>query len=337
MLTAKGSFHKTGKGMESMREGTVRKEKKETQKRPVHRNRDASLGGVLVRDLITNITATSSGHKFQNGEYRKHPVEPKWHCPRSFEMDQLSMPHFSMEYLTPMRLENDRAVLQLHGGGYIGPMKNIYRTFATYYSRALGGGRVLTVDYRVAPKNPFPAALEDAFAAYKWLLTQYPAEKIILAGDSAGGGLSMALVHYLKDQGEPLPAGLIAMSPWTDLTASGESYHTNYEKDPLFGRTEDSMLFNKDYVGKEDPRNPYISPLFGDFTGFPPMLIQVGSYEMLLSDSLLAAKKAREAGARVRCTVYEGMFHVFQMAKGAIAESRQAWEEVCRMLEPGRL
>ncbi len=295
-----------------------------------------SLSGVLMRDLIMNITATSSGHKLQNGEYRKHPVEPKWRCPHNFEMEELSMPHFSMEYLTPRRLNNDRVVLQLHGGGYIGPMKNIYRTFATYYSRALRGGRVLTIDYRVAPEHPFPAALEDARAAYEWLLTQYPAKKIILAGDSAGGGLAMALVHNLKDQGKPLPAAIVAMSPWTDMTAGGESYETNYEKDPLFGRTEDSMLFNRDYVGSQDPKNPYISPLFGDFTGFPPMLIQVGSHEMLLSDSLLVAKKARKAGVRVRCTVYEGMFHVFQMAKGAIPESRQAWNEVWTLLEPGR-
>ncbi len=291
-----------------------------------------SLSGIIVRDLITNITATSSGHKLQNGEYRKHPVETKWHCPRSFEMEELSMPHFSVEYLTPERITSDRAVLQLHGGGYIGPMKNIYRTFATYYSRALGGGRVLTPDYRVAPEHVFPAALEDACAAYEWLLTQYPAHKIIVAGDSAGGGLAMALTHYLKDHGKPLPAGLIAMSPWTDLTASGKSYVTNFEKDPLFGRTEDSMLFNKDYVGDNDPENPYISPLFGDFTGFPPMLIQVGGYEMLLSDSRQVAKKAKKAGVKVRCTVYEGMFHVFQMAKGAIPESRRAWKEVWEFL-----
>ena len=122
------------------------------------------------------------------------------------------------------------------------------------------------------------------------------------------------------------------MSPWTDLTASGKSYVTNFEKDPLFGRTEDSMLFNKDYVGDNDPENPYISPLFGDFTGFPPMLIQVGGYEMLLSDSRQVAKKAKKAGVKVRCTVYEGMFHVFQMAKGAIPESRRAWKEVWEFL-----
>ena len=298
--------------------------------------RDASISGTLLRELITDITGTSSGHKLQNGEYRKNPVEPKWRCPRRFEVQEIDMGNFTMEYLTPREIKNDRVVLQLHGGGYIGPIKNIYRTFATYYSKALNGGRVLTIDYRVAPEHVFPAALEDAYAAYEWLLAWYPSGKIYLAGDSAGGGLALALVHYLKDHGRPLPAGLILMSPWTDLTASGESYVTNYEKDPLFGRTEDSMLFNMDYVGDSDPKNPYISPLFGDFEGFPPILIQVGSYEMLLSDSLLVARKALAAGVRVRCTVYEGMFHVFQMARGAIPESKKAWYEIWELLETGR-
>lgn len=328
---------KTGRsGRELAR--SVRKKKtaqKSAAKRRI-RERDASISGTFVRELMTDITSTSSGHKLQNGEYRKHPVEPKWRCPRKFEMIEIDMRDFTMEYLSPKHLTNDRAILQLHGGGYIGPMKNIYRTFATYYSKALGGGRVLTIDYRVAPEHVFPAALEDAYTAYEWLMTQYAPSKIWIAGDSAGGGLALALVHYLKDKGRPLPAGVIAMSPWTDLTASGESYKTNYEKDPQFGRTTDSMLFNMDYVGDSDPKNPYISPLFGDFTGFPPMLIQVGGYEMLLSDSLLVAEKAKAAGVKVRCTVYEGMFHVFQMAKGAIPESKKAWKEIWELLEQGK-
>ena len=129
-----------------------------------------------------------------------------------------------------------------------------------------------------------------------------------------------------------LPEGLILMSPWTDLTASGESYETNYTLDPLFGNTKESMIFNRDYVGDEDPANPYISPLFGSYEGFPPMLIQVGSIEMLLSDSTSLAKKAKEAGGKVRLSVYEGMFHVFQMGELMLQESKKAWEEAGRFL-----
>lgn len=297
------------------------------------KKRDASVTGVVLRQLITDVTGTAAGHKLQNGEYRKHPVEPEWHCPRGFFREIIERENYAMEYLSPEPVQDKRVILQLHGGGYIGPMKNIYRRFAVLYSRALGRGRVLTIDYRVAPEHPFPAALEDAYDAYSWLLSHYPAENIIIAGDSAGGGLALALCHYLKDRKEALPAGLILMSPWTDLTCSGESYTGNYERDPLFGRTEDSMLYNKAYVGKNNPQNPYISPLFGSFEGFPPMLIQAGSYEMLLSDSLAVEEKVKCAGGRIRCTVYEGMFHVFQMARDMMPESRYAWQEIREYLD----
>jgi len=122
------------------------------------------------------------------------------------------------------------------------------------------------------------------------------------------------------------------MSPWTDLTASGPSYQENYEKDPLFGNTRESMIYNGAYVGKENPKLPYISPLFGDFTGLPPMLFQAGSLEMLLSDSVVAAEKAKRAGCDVTLTVYPEMFHVFQLSMDKLAESREAWEEIRRFL-----
>ena len=184
------------------------------------------------------------------------------------------------------------------------------------------------------PEHPYPAALEDAYAAYCYLLEQgWFSEQIIIAGDSAGGGLAMALCHYLKDHGKQLPCGIVAMSPWTDLAASGESYETNFERDPLFGKTRDSLIYNKDYIGDNDPYNAYISPLYGDFRGFPPMLIQVGSYEMLLSDSVDVAAKAREQGVKVRISIYEGMFHIFQMAAKMLPESKRAWVEIGKFID----
>lgn len=123
------------------------------------------------------------------------------------------------------------------------------------------------------------------------------------------------------------------MSPWTDLTASGSSYETNYELDPMFGNTRESMIYNGEYVGDNEPDNPYISPLFGEFNNLPPMLFQVGSIEMLLSDSVDAAKKAKEAGCEVKLNVYDGMFHVFQMALDMLPESQQAWQEVKEFVE----
>lgn len=291
-----------------------------------------------MRDLIARVTNDHLiGKKIKNGELRKKigTAEPPWKCPDCFEMTVIELEKFQMELLTSKEKPNrDKIILQLHGGGYVGGMRNAYRMFAGLYNEVSRGMSVLTVDYRVAPENPYPAALEDAFAAYRYLLDDgWFAEQIIVAGDSAGGGLAMALCHYLKDKGMQLPCGIIAMSPWTDLTASGESYDTNYEKDPLFGKTRDSLIYNKDYIGDNDPLNAYISPLFGDFRQFPPMLIQVGSYEMLLSDSVSVAAKAREQGVKVRLSIYEGMFHIFQMAAKMLPESKRAWVEIGKFID----
>ncbi|MBS5282854.1 MAG: alpha/beta hydrolase [Clostridiales bacterium] len=294
-----------------------------------------SIRGGLMRDMIQDIMETSLGKPIQTGEFRRHPVEPAWICPSGYEYEIIETEHFKMEYLKPQGVVTGRVILQFHGGGYIGPMKNIYRKFAVRYSRLSYGGDVLTLDYRVAPEHPFPAALEDAFYGYQWLMRErrYKPGQILFAGDSAGGGLALALCLYLRDHGLPQPGGLILMSPWADLTCSGESYETNFQKDPLFGNSRESMLYDSAYIGGGDPKNPYISPVFGDFKGLPPMLFQVGSHEMLLSDTLRAAELAGKAGIRRRVSVYEGMFHVFQMSMDLIPESREAWEEAARFME----
>lgn len=296
--------------------------------------KEVSMIGNLTRDMMRDVMETSLKKPIQTGEFRKNPVEPAWRCPGDYIYELVPTEKFVMEYLKPKQAVTGRVILQLHGGGYIGPMKNIYRRFAVKYSQISFGADVLTPDYRVAPEHPYPAALEDAVCAYEWLLAQgWFSEQIIVAGDSAGGGLAMALCHYLSNHGRQLPCGIIAMSPWTDLTASGESYDTNYERDPLFGKTRDSLIYNRDYVGDHDPMDEYISPMFGDFRGFPPMLIQVGSYEMLLSDSVDVAAKARGQGVKVRLSIYDGMFHIFQMAAKMLPESRKAWVEIGKFIE----
>lgn len=299
---------------------------------------EASIQGRVMRDLIAHVTSDNLiGRKLKNGELRKRigEVEAPWKCPDRFLLSVIESEQFKMELLELKEAPNrDKIILQLHGGGYVGAMRNAYRMFAGLYSEVSRGMSVLTVDYRVAPEYPYPAALLDAYAAYQWLIEQgWYSEQIVLAGDSAGGGLAMSLCHYLKDLGQQLPCGIVAMSPWTDLTASGESYDTNYERDPLFGKTRDSLLYNKEYVRDNDPMNAYISPLFGDFREFPPMLIQVGSYEMLLSDSIGVAAKAREQGVKVRLSIYEGMFHIFQMAAKMLPESKRAWVEIGKFMD----
>lgn len=289
-----------------------------------------SIQGKILRNLMADITSTHVvGKKIKSGEYRKNPIEPAWKCPKEYQMKQICMEQFEMEFLQPDNAENNLIILQLHGGGYIGPMKNIYRSFAVMFSKAAKGADVLTIDYRVAPENPYPAALEDAIEAYQWILDKgYSNDQIIVAGDSAGGGLSLALCLYLRDNGLKLPKGIITMSAWADLTCEGESYTSQYEIDPLFGNTKDSMIFNSSYIGDNDPHNPYISPVFGEYHDFPPILMQVGSYEMLLSDTKEVARKIKEQGGKVRLSIYEGMFHVFQMSLKLIPESRNAWQEI---------
>lgn len=297
---------------------------------------EASVKGRVIADLLSHLTNDLQiGKKIKSGELRKRLKEPPWIVPDCFNMTHIEMKNFSMKLLSLKENPNqDHVILQLHGGGYMGAVRNAYYVFAGLYNEVSHGCNVLTPDYRVAPEHPYPAALEDAVASYQWLLDKgYYGEQIIVAGDSAGGGLAMCLCMYLKDHHMPMPGGIVAMSPWTDLTASGESYETNYDKDPLFGNTRESLIYVNDYAGEHDKMDCYISPLFGDFRGFPPMLIQVGSLEMLLSDSVSVAAKAREQGIRVRLSIYEGMFHVFQMAYLNIPESKKAWAEVGKFID----
>ena len=263
--------------------------------------------------------------------------ERPWKCPADQERIVIELEHSVMEFLGPKEGEVPGLILQLHGGGYYGKLRNVYRHMAEMYYEISEGYGVLSLDYRVAPEHPYPAALDDALDAYRWIMEQgYPPEQTVVVGDSAGGGLALALVMYLRDHGMPLPGGIITMSAWTDLTGSGPSYKDNYEIDPIFGKSTKTLIYKKGYLRDEDPCNPYISPAFGDFTGFPPMLLQVGEYEMLLSDTETVAKKAKKAGVRVRKHVYKGMFHVFQMGLSLYPESQAAWEEVGKFFKKYR-
>jgi acetyl esterase/lipase len=240
-----------------------------------------------------------------------------------------------VELLVDEKGNHDKLILQLHGGAYVIGLDDMHRDFAVRYSRISGGSSVLSVDYRIAPEHTFPAALEDAIEAWDWLLDQgYRAKDIIVAGDSAGGNLALALVLALRDEGRELPAAIICMSPWADMAAEGQSYSYNHLNDPMFGYKgdptyeADGTSMTDLYRGDTDPHDPLLSPVYADFTGFPPMLLQVGTYEVLESDSITIYEKARESGVDVTLTRYHGMFHVFQMAGDLLPEGREAWDEV---------
>lgn len=289
----------------------------------------------LVRTMVSEFNRNSFLKNHFVAEVRGvSEFDKPYRYPDNYKVTRIDLENFPMELIEVKDSQSPWIILQLHGGGYIGAFKNNYRNLAKLYSEAGQGARVLTIDYRVAPQFVYPAALKDAFSAYEWLISEgYSEENIILAGDSAGGGLAMALCHYLKDLGRKLPKAVIAFSPWTDLTASGWSYKENADIDPIFGHSKDDIITKSAYIGDDDAANPYISPLFGDFEGFPDMLIQAGTHEMLLSDSQAVAKKAKEAGVDVIFTEYEGMFHVFQMVGYLIPESKKAWTQVSEFIE----
>lgn len=301
------------------------------------REEEVSLRAKILRDAIAAAGALPVvGDKFKNGEARikRLSKEPPWQVPEGFILSKFQLTHCEAELLEPEVKEQDFILLQLHGGGYVEGMGNRYRTSAGLYSEVGKGMPVLTVDYRIAPENPYPAALLDAYEGYHFLIKMgYSPEHIIIAGDSAGGGLALALVMYLRDNKETMPAGIVTMSAWTDLTCKGESYQSNFEKDPMFGNSMNSLIYNCTYATKEEKSMPYVSPLYGHFQGFPPMLMQVGTYEMLLDDTIMAAKKAKEEGVKVKLSIYKGMFHVFQMAMLLLPESKKAWVEVGRFLD----
>lgn len=208
-------------------------------------------------------------------------------------------------------------ILYCHGGGYSTGSSLYGRTLTTKLASSTSMD-VLSFDYRLAPENPYPAPIEDAMKAWNHLMMfGYGARNVILAGDSAGGNLALALTHRLKAEGRLLPRGIVLLSPWTDMTSSGKSHQTKEGIDPVLNAAYLQGAI-ENYLGKDHEKelltDPSVSPLFGDFEGFPPTYIQVGDQEILHSDSVLLHKKMQQAGVNVTLDVFKGMWHVFQMS-----------------------
>lgn len=225
-------------------------------------------------------------------------------------------------------------ILHCHGGGYSTGSSLYARTLTSKLATSTSMD-VLCFDYRLAPEHPYPAAIEDAMKAWDYLmLLGYGARDVIITGDSAGGNLALALVLRLKKQGRILPRGLVLMSPWTDLTSSGKSYVNKADVDPVLDKDYLNQMIEA-YAGDRDLKNPMISPLFGDFTGFPPTYIQVGENEILLSDSLRLHQALVDANVSVKMEHFPGMWHVFQMspvktAYEAMEKNAEFIFDICR-------
>lgn len=252
-------------------------------------------------------------------------LTPKAPAGVSFEACQVNQ--VSCEWVSPEQASTSAVLLYFHGGGYVMGDAVAHRNLSWRLARA-SGMRVLMVNYRLAPETPFPAALEDATAVFEWLLSQgYAADKIVIGGDSAGGGLVLATLLNLKNLGTDLPAAAILISPWVDLTLSGKSYIDNKATDPMLTRPA-LAAWAECYLSGREATAPLASPLFADLNDLPPMLVHVGSTEILNSDSERLVDKVIELGGSAALKVWPKMVHVFHLFAGRIPEADQAINEL---------
>ena len=250
-------------------------------------------------------------------------------APENLAVERTTVGGVPGEWLRMPGVDETRVLLHFHGGGYCMGSCTTNRAMVARLAAACGVKAFLP-DYRLAPEHAFPAPVEDALAVYRGLLEErIPSKNILISGDSAGGGLALATLVSLRDGKEPLPSAAILFSPWTDLALTGSSLTSRSKADPwLFPRIAEIQA--RRYCGDNDPRNPLISPLYADLQGLPPLLVQVGEDEILLSDSTRLAESAREAGVDVCLDVWPGMWHVWQCLAPKMPEATRAIEAAGR-------
>ncbi len=248
------------------------------------------------------------------------------------KIEKINIDGLQAEWLVPVNARREKVILYLHGGGYVTGSIEDHRMMCGLLANATGT-KVLIPEYRLAPEHPFPAALDDSLQVFHWLLAQgYVPGNIILAGDSAGGGLAVAAVLALKEKSGSLPAAVVCLSPWADLALTGQSHTTKAKAEAIL--TKDVLReWALCYTDGSNLTNPLVSPLYGDFHGFPPLLIQAGSEEILLDDSILLAEKARSAGVDVTLKIWDGMWHVWQALGDLIPENKKTFEEIGQFVQ----
>jgi monoterpene epsilon-lactone hydrolase len=253
----------------------------------------------------------------------------RYNVPRSVRVTPAELGSVPGEWVEGPKA-GDLVLLYLHGGGYFGCSAETHRPITVGF--ALQGFRVFAPDYRLAPENRFPAAVDDAVAVYRALLSAgHAPQNIVVAGESAGGGLTLSLLLALREAAVPLPASAALFSPWTDLAATGDSIRTNADRCAMFSGS-DIAPTARYYLGDTDPRNPLASPLYADLSGLPPLLIHVGEDEVLRDDSTRFAERARAAGVAVELKVWPVVPHAWQLAPHMIPEGRQSLREAAEFL-----
>ena len=246
--------------------------------------------------------------------------------PEEVSIKKLLIEGMNAEWLIPNGAAPDKVILYVHGGGYVAGSCSDHRGFISKFAKNTGVTN-LTYEYRLAPENPFPAALNDSVKVYQWLLASgYTPENILLAGESAGGGLCLAILLALKEQNIALPAAAVAISPWTDLTCSGDSYKTKNKRS--LAPSNSWTVFSKHYVGNNRATLPLISPLFGDLKGLPPVFINSGTDDELFDDGEKFCQKAKAAGVDVTFRAGEEMVHCYPLLAPMFREATEAMDEI---------
>ncbi len=258
-------------------------------------------------------------------------VPSNWKPPEEYEIRKFTVDKTPVEHLIP-NVCNQKVIVLFHGGGFVIPLVDAYREIAIHYSKMAGGAEVFIIDYCHAPKNKAPVALEEVARIYEWVLNQgYQSENIMFIGDSAGGNLAITATMYLRDNHKSLPKGVIAISPWACIEQFPQSRKKNRYKDVLIGENASKMYYEvmeSSYFSNEDLKQPYVSPVYGNYNGFPSLLIQTGGDEILLDDSIMVAKAAQKAGVDVIHTIYEGQSHDFPLFLPDTKEGIAAWNEM---------
>ncbi len=288
------------------------------------------LKGKLKRERITPETDTVELRKrYEAGAERFGKI------PQGIQVSPVHIPGLpeglQAEWIhpegTPAKPDADhKAIFYTHGGGYVSGNCVDHRMHVAKFVKDSGIGALL-YDYRLAPENPFPAGMNDTLTAYRWILDQgVRPENMMIVGESAGGGLCLATLVALRDQGLPLPRAGVALSPWLDLTSSSDSFRRNAKRD--ISTLDSWYIWGPYYVGENDPKHPWISPLYADLHGLPPVLIEVGDYEIMHDDAVSFAGKAKAAGMDVTLRIWQGMVHCFPIMAPMFPEATQAWDEI---------
>ncbi len=301
-------------------------------------NHDASVKNILDERVFSMASFRSSILRFlirKTVNWNKSFVEirtdlerlnKKADIPQNIKVQSVSAGGVKAELIEPEGAPSDKIVIYLHGGGYCLGIVNTNRGFVAKIAAGTGL-KTLLVDYRLAPENPFPAAIEDVITAYRWLLSKgHLSRNMIFVADSSGCGLCLAALMSLRDDKVSMPAAMAFISPMVDLAGTGESFVTRKDVDPF--QYLDPLCIIKNYIGDNDPMLPVLSPLFGDLQGLPPILIHASDYDVFLSDAVRLAEKASESGIEVNLKIWDRMWHIFHMNANLLPEAKTALEEI---------